>query len=138
MRIRLITVLCFLTLGLAAVPVGAQTRTRCVNNNRVARRYDQRLTNVYNGGVYRDSRYRNEVYRDSRYQDNGYNGYYDNRSRWETSRDKITTAIGAGAGAGLGAVVGGKKGAIIGGIAGGGGAALWTYVLRDRNNHRSN
>ena len=138
MRRRLLTVVCLLVLGLAAVPVGAQTRARCINNNRVTRRYDQRVTNVYGNGIYRDSRYRNDVYRDSRlrYDGNtgyyGNGGYYDNRSVWERSRDKITTAIGAGAGAGVGAIVGGNKGAIIGAIAGGGGAALYTYVLRDK------
>lgn len=59
-----------------------------------------------------------------------------NRSVWDRHRDKITTAAGAGAGALLGAAVGGKKGAIIGAIVGGGGAALYTYGIRDDNNDR--
>ena len=58
------------------------------------------------------------------------------RSVWDRHRDKITTAAGAGAGALLGAAVGGKKGALIGAIVGGGGAALYTYGIRDDNNDR--
>lgn len=64
--------------------------------------------------------------------------YYDygqtkGRSFWQKHRDKLTVAMGAGAGAGIGALVGGKKGALIGGLAGGGGSALYTYKLRKRN-----
>lgn len=57
----------------------------------------------------------------------------DNRSFWQKHRDKLTVAIGAGSGAAVGGIAGGKKGAGIGALAGGGGAALYTYVLRDRN-----
>jgi hypothetical protein len=64
--------------------------------------------------------------------------YYDygqtkGRSVWQKHRDKLTVAMGAGAGAGIGALIGGKKGALIGGLAGGGGSALYTYKLRKRN-----
>ena len=64
--------------------------------------------------------------------------YYDygqtkGRSFWQKHRDKLTVAMGAGAGAGIGALIGGKKGALIGGLAGGGGSALYTYKLRKRN-----
>lgn len=55
------------------------------------------------------------------------------RSFWQKHRDKLTVAIGAGSGAAVGGLVGGKKGAAIGALAGGGGAALWTYKLRDRS-----
>ena len=121
-----LSIVCLITLSLATIPISAQTR---------ARRY-QNSSRIYNSQVYQDSRYRN-VYGNSRYRYDGYNGYYDNRSTWDRHRDKITTAIGAGAGAGLGALVGGKKGAIIGALAGGGGAALYTYVLRDKHDgHR--
>jgi hypothetical protein len=78
------------------------------------RRYDQR---VYSG--------------------RGYNrDWYDDRSVWDKHRDKITTAAGAGAGAVIGALAGGKKGSIIGAIVGGGGAALYTYGIRDDHNDR--
>jgi len=141
-----LSIVCLLALSFAAIPVGAQTRARCTTNNRVNydRRYDQ--SRNYNNRVYRDSGYRNNVYSGSSYGNNSYaygntgygnDGYYGrDRSVWDQSRDKITTGIGAGAGAAVGAMVGGKRGAIIGAIAGGGGAALYTYVLRDRDNRR--
>ena len=64
--------------------------------------------------------------------------YYDyqeprKRSFWSKHRDKLTVAMGAGGGALIGGLAGGKKGALIGGLAGGGGAALYTYKLRNRN-----
>jgi len=65
--------------------------------------------------------------------------YYDygtapkGRSFWQKHRDKLTLAIGTGAGAGVGALIGGKKGAGIGALAGLGGSALYTYKLRKRN-----
>src|SRR5262245_9602412 len=67
--------------------------------------------------------------------------YYDynrpqSRSFWSKHRDKLTMAIGTGAGAAIGGLVGGKKGAGIGALAGLGGSALYTYKLRNR--HRSN
>ncbi|MGB8508942.1 MAG: hypothetical protein WCD76_11080 [Pyrinomonadaceae bacterium] len=51
---------------------------------------------------------------------------------WNKSRDKITTAGGAVGGAILGGLIGGKKGALIGAITGGGGAAIYTYKIRDK------
>jgi hypothetical protein len=65
--------------------------------------------------------------------------YYDygtapkGRSFWQKHRDKLTLAIGTGAGAGVGALIGGKKGAGIGALAGLGGSALYTYKLRKRS-----
>ena len=44
--------------------------------------------------------------------------------------------IGAGAGALLGGAMGGKKGAILGAIIGGGGAAVYTYGIRDKDHRR--
>ena len=64
-------------------------------------------------------------------------GYYNNeprkRSFWDKHRDKLTVAMGTGAGAAIGGLIGGKKGAAIGALSGGGGSALWTYKLRNRN-----
>ncbi len=59
--------------------------------------------------------------------------YDDNRSIWDKHRDKITTAGGAVGGAVIGGLIGGKKGAIIGAIAGGGGAAVYTYKVRNKD-----
>ena len=106
MKKGLITIVCLIALSVTAIPAGAQTRLR---------RYDQR----YDQRVYSDRRYNRD--------------WYDNRSVWNKHRDKITTVAGAGGGALLGGLFGGTKGAIIGAIAGGGGAALYTYKLRDRN-----
>jgi len=64
--------------------------------------------------------------------------YYDynepkGRSFWSKHRDKLTVAMGTGAGAILGGVIGGKKGAAIGALSGAGGSALYTYKIRKRN-----
>ena len=63
--------------------------------------------------------------------------YYDyqpkKRSFWDKHRDKLTVAMGTGAGAAVGGLIGGKKGAAIGALSGAGGSALWTYKLRKRN-----
>jgi hypothetical protein len=90
-----------------------------------------------------DSRttYRSNVstYRAPRRSSNQRRVYYDyssapkGRSFWQKHRDKLTMAIGTGAGAGIGALIGGKKGAGIGALAGLGGSALYTYKLRKRN-----
>ena len=55
------------------------------------------------------------------------------RSFWDKHRDKLTVAMGTGAGAAIGGLIGGKKGAVIGGLSGAGGSALYTYKLRKRN-----
>jgi len=69
---------------------------------------------------------------DAQTQSRRYDYNYDNRSFWEKHRDKITTAGGILGGAILGSIIGGKKGAVIGAIAGGGGAAVYTYKIRDK------
>ena len=109
MKKGLVSIFCLLALTFSAIPVGAQTRSRYDG-----RRYEQR---------YQGYRYRN------------YSGrrWDRDRSFWDRHRDKITTGIGAGGGALLGGAVGGKKGAFIGALLGAGGAALYTYKLRDRN-----
>ena len=77
------------------------------------------------------------VYRNSGNRASSQRVYYDyqprKRSFWDKHRDKLTVAIGTGAGAAVGGAVGGKKGALIGGLAGAGGSALWTYKLRNRD-----
>ena len=123
MKKGLLSIVCLLALSVTAIPVGAQTRYRRTTDD--YRRYEQRVA---------DSRYRNQVYRDRSYRGNDY--WNRDRSVWDQHRDKLTTAGGVGAGALLGALVGGKKGAIIGAIAGGGGAALYTYKLRN-NRYRN-
>jgi outer membrane lipoprotein SlyB len=100
MKKLIATFLFMIIFAVAAVPAGAQTRGR--------------------------RNYRNQAAQQQYYDYD----QYDNRSVWDKSRDKITTAGGAVGGAILGGLIGGKKGAIIGAIAGGGGAALYTYKIR--------
>jgi hypothetical protein len=119
MKKGLLSIFCLLALTFTALPVGAQTRYRRFDSSR---RYEQRVS---------DSRYRDRVYSGRRYR-----GWDRDRSFWDSHRDKLTTGIGAGAGAVLGGAVGGKKGAVIGALLGGGGAALYTYKLRDDRRRR--
>jgi hypothetical protein len=74
--------------------------------------------------------YRNSGSRSSRVY---YNYEPRRRSFWDKHRDKLTVAMGTGAGAAIGGLIGGGKGAAIGALSGGGGSALWTYKLRKRN-----
>jgi hypothetical protein len=103
----------------SALPAWAQTSRRYAGRTTAQqyRRYD-------NG---RRANYARRYYDDGRYND---------RSVWERSRDKITVAGGAGAGAVIGGLAGGKKGAILGALIGAGGSALYTYKVRDRNERR--
>jgi hypothetical protein len=77
------------------------------------------------------------VYRNSGSRASSQRVYYDyqprKRSFWDKHRDKLTVAMGTGAGAAIGGLIGGKKGAAIGALSGAGGSALWTYKLRNRN-----
>ena len=73
---------------------------------------------------------RNRVYTQRQY---NYEQNRDDRSFWEKHRDKITTGGGALGGAILGGLLGGKKGAVIGAIAGSGGAAIYTYKIRNKD-----
>ena len=136
-----ISIICLLALSFAAIPVGAQTRARYNNNTGYDRRYDQRSNNRYDSRNnrnqdYRTDAYGNSVYRNDVYDNSEYrNDYYQNGSVWDQHRDKITTAGGAVAGALLGGLAGGKRGAIIGAIAGGGGAALYTYKIRNKDRY---
>ena len=116
MKKGLVAIFCLLVLTFASLPVSAQTRYRRYDSSR---RYEQRTS-------------------DWRYQDRVYNGrrWDRDRSFWEEHRDKLTTGIGAGAGAVVGSAIGGTKGAILGAILGGGGAAVYTYGIRDKDNRR--
>src|SRR6266536_2887909 len=95
---------------------------------------------TYNNTAARTSRvsYNNGGTRYVRRYSNGRRVYYDygtqrhGRTFWQKHRDKLTVAMGTGAGAILGGVIGGKKGAGIGALAGAGGSALYTYKLRRR------
>jgi len=122
------SILSLVIITMAAMPAAAQTRSRYRNIDRNRSAY---RTNNYRYDTdrrYEDYQYRNDDYR----YDNEDWGYEDNRSVWERHRDKITTAAGAGGGAAIGGMFGGKKGAIIGAIAGGAGAAIYTYKIRDK------
>jgi len=118
MKKGLVSIFCLLVLTLTSLPVGAQTRYRRYNESQ---RYEQRYDNY---------RYQDRVYNGRRYR------WDRNRSFWDQHRDKVTTGIGAGAGAVLGGAIGGGKGAVIGALLGGGGAALYTYKLRDNRRRR--
>jgi len=113
MKKGLVSIFCLMVLMFASLPVSAQTRYRRYDG----RRYEQR---VFQDGVISGRRYR----------------WDRDRSVWDRHRDKLTTGIGAGAGAVIGGVAGGKKGAIIGALVGAGGAALYTYKLRDNRRRR--
>lgn len=110
MKKGLLSIFVLLVLAFTAIPAGAQTRYRRYDGSR---RYEQR----YDNRTYSGRRYR----------------WDQNRSFWDRHRDKLTTGIGAGAGAVVGGATGGKKGAVIGALLGAGGAALYTYKLRDRD-----
>ena len=106
-------------LAAMAVPAFAQRRSRSCDS----RTYSSR---TYSSRTYYDNRayYDNSGYYDNR---SYYDYNYRNRSFWNRHRDKLTVAIGTGAGAAIGAMTGGKKGAAIGALVGGGGAAVYTY-----------
>ena len=112
-------------LAAMAVPTFAQRRSRSCES----RTYSSR---TYSSRTYYDNRgyYDNSGYYDNR---SYYDYNYRNRSFWQKHRDKLTVAIGTGAGAAMGAMTGGKKGAAIGALLGAGGSALYTYKIRNRN-----
>lgn len=127
------TLVTVFVLSMTALPVAAQTRTRSSNRTVNTCRSDSRQNTRYNhGSQYRNDGYRNDAYNNDQY-DNANYRYGQNRSVWDKHRDKITTAGGAVGGAILGGLIGGKKGAIIGAITGGGGAAVYTYKIRNKN-----
>lgn len=81
---------------------------------------------------------RSRAYRNTGSSSSSRRVYYDyqqprSRTFWQKHRDKLTVAMGTGGGALIGGLIGGKKGAAIGALGGGGGSALYTYKLRNRN-----
>lgn len=115
MKKGLVSIVCLLVLTFTAIPAGAQTRYRRFDGRRFEQRIDDSRSRTYSGRRYR---------------------WDQDRSFWDRHRDKLTTGIGAGAGAAVGAMVGGKKGALVGALLGGGGAALYTYGIRDKEQTR--
>ena len=131
MKRLIATLVTLVVLSMAALPVAAQTRSRC-NTRTTYGRTDSRYNTRYNRDRYRYDNYRTADNRNDAYiYDDDY-PYGDNRSVWQRHRDKITTAGGAVGGAVLGGLIGGKRGAVIGAVAGGAGAAIYTYKVRDR------
>jgi len=127
MKKAIATLVTLIVLSMAALPVAAQTRSRCSTRST----YNGRT--AYDTSYNRDARYRNNAYRNDAYRNDVYNDNYgQNRSVWQEHRDKITTAGGALGGALLGGLIGGKKGAVIGAVTGGAGAAIYTYKIRDK------
>lgn len=115
-------------LAAVAAPTFGQRRSR--------RNCDTTNSRTYSPGSTRQSA---RTYYDSAstrtYYDNStvyYDYGYQDRSFWDKHRDKLTLAIGTGAGAAVGALIGGKRGAIVGAASGLGGSALYTYKLRNR------
>ena len=100
------------------------TAALSTNRNNVAR------TN-YSRTTYRAPRRVSSGTRQASYYD--YQTQPKGRSFWSKHRDKLTMAIGTGAGAAVGGLAGGKKGAGIGALVGLGGSALYTYKLRKRS-----
>lgn len=114
MKKMLGVIMCFVLLTASAVPAWAQTSRRYVGRTTAEQQYRR----------YDNSRQAN------------YDRRYNDRSVWDRSRDKLTVAGGAGAGAVIGGLAGGTKGAIIGALVGAGGSALYTYKVRDRDQRR--
>lgn len=104
-------IMCLVLLSAASMPAWAQTS----RNNR-------------------NARYTTQIRRAENARRVNYERRNEDGSFIEEHRDKLTVAAGTGVGAVIGAATGGKKGAIIGALIGAGGSAIYTYVLRDKDN----
>jgi len=123
MKKLMAVVLSAVILGAMALPAAAQGR-RWNNANQTYSERTNRYPNWNNRTVYNyDRQQQARAYYD--------NGAYDNRSFWDKHRDKLTAGIGVLGGALLGRAIGGGRGTAIGALAGGAGAALYTYKLRN-------
>lgn len=105
-------------LAAMVVPTFAQGRNRTCNSRTYSSRTNSSRTYYDNRGYYDNQSY--------------YDYGYRNRSVWDRHRDKLTVAIGTGAGAAIGAMTGGRRGAAIGALIGAGSSALYTYKFRSR------
>jgi hypothetical protein len=115
-------------LAAVAAPTFGQRRSRRSCDPSAART-DSRYATRQSARTYYDSVPTRAYYDNSTvYYDYG----YQDRSFWDKHRDKLTLAIGTGAGAVVGSLIGGKRGAIIGAASGLGGSALYTYKIRNR------
>jgi hypothetical protein len=112
-------------LGAMAVPSLAQGRNCRSNSTYQPYQTRRNVRTYYDNSSYYDS---STVYDNRVYYDYGYR----NRSFWDRHRNKVTMAVGTGAGAAIGGLIGGKRGAVIGAASGLGAAALYTYKLRNR------
>jgi hypothetical protein len=99
-------------------------------SNAAVRGYSTYRAATYSAPVRRASSGSSRVYYDYN------NSQPRGRSFWQKHRDKLTLAIGTGAGAAVGGLIGGKKGAGIGSLVGLGSSALYTYKLRKRSPRR--
>jgi hypothetical protein len=109
-----LSIMCLVLLTATSMPAFGQTsRNRNARYATQTRRYDNT--------------------RRANYDRRNYERRNEDGSFIEEHRDKLTVAAGTGVGAAIGAATGGKKGALIGAILGAGGSALYTYVLRDKD-----
>src|SRR5213082_731272 len=109
------TIIATAILAAMAVPTFAQGRS-CRSYSTYQPYQTRRNVRTY----YDNSRvYDNRVYYDYGYRD---------QSFWDRHRNKLTMAIGTGAGT----AIGGRRGAVIGTTSGLGASALYTYKLRNR------
>jgi hypothetical protein len=128
MKKLMAVILSAVILGAMALPAAAQGR-RWNNSNQTYSQRTNRYPDRNNPAVYNYGRQQQaRVYYDNGAYDNR---AYDNRSFWDKHRDKLTTGIGLVGGALLGRAIGGGRGTAIGALAGGAGAALYTYKLRN-------
>jgi uncharacterized protein YcfJ len=119
MKKLMVAVMCLVMLAASALPAFA-----CRSHSARYRR------SAYSRQYYRQA-YARRYYQPRRVYYNY--AYRDRRSFWDKHRDKLSLAIGTGAGAALGGLIGGGRGAGIGALAGLGGSALYTYKLRNRH-----